>query len=92
MAIRIPFAGKYVYFGPETGLHTQGEARAETYDLTGPRYYDGMTCLPLPGMCATHPDYHTIINKQLSVTDCARRRGGSGYQLAGGCGFYGLLR
>lgn len=69
MAIRIPFAGKYVYFGPETGLHTQGEARAETYDLTGPRYYDGHDLSALTWYVrATHPDYHTIINKQLSVT------------------------
>ena len=69
MAIRIPFAGKYVYFGPETGLHTQGEARAETYDLTGPRYYDGHDLSALTWYVrATHPDYRTIINKQLSVT------------------------
>ena len=38
MAITIKFNEKYVYFGPESGLHTQGEARAETYDITGPRY------------------------------------------------------
>lgn len=69
MAIRIPFEGKYVYFGPETGLHTQGEARAETYDLTGPRYYDGHDLSALTWYVrATHPDYRTIINKQLSVT------------------------
>ena len=29
MAISIEFKDKYVYFGPEAGLHTQGEARAE---------------------------------------------------------------
>lgn len=38
MAISIEFKDKYVYFGPEAGLHTQGEARAEVYDVTGPRY------------------------------------------------------
>ena len=41
MAISIEFKDKYVYFGPEAGLHTQGEARAEVYDVTGPRYHDG---------------------------------------------------
>ena len=33
MAISIEFKDKYVYFGPEAGLHTQGEARAEVYDV-----------------------------------------------------------
>lgn len=39
MAIKISFEGKYVYFGPESGLHTQGESWAETYELVGTRYY-----------------------------------------------------
>ena len=36
MAITIEFKDKYVYFGGASGLHTQGEAYAETYDITGP--------------------------------------------------------
>ena len=37
MAISIEFKDKYVYFGPEAGLHTQGEARAITTGTTCPR-------------------------------------------------------
>ena len=43
MAISIEFKDKYVYFGPEAGLHTQGEARAEVYDVT-----DDLACARFP--------------------------------------------
>ena len=58
MAIKIEFAEKYVHFGPDAGLHTQGEARAETYDITGPRYYDGRDLSELTWYArASHPNY-----------------------------------
>ena len=45
MAISIEFKDKYVYFGPEAGLHTQGEARAEVYDVNRPALSRrGTTC------------------------------------------------
>ena len=66
MAISIEFKDKYVYFGPEAGLHTQGEARAEVYDVTGPRYHDGHDLSAMTWYVrASHPDYMTIINKKL---------------------------
>ena len=69
MAISIGFKDKYVYFGPEAGLHTQGEARAEVYDVTGPRYHDGHDLSAMTWYVrASHPDYMTIINKQLRVS------------------------
>ena len=69
MAISIEFKDKYVYFGPEAGLHTQGEARAEVYDVTGPRYHDGHDLSAMTWYVrASHPDYMTIINKQLRVS------------------------
>lgn len=68
MAFSIPFKNKYVYF-PDSCLHTQGEARAETYDLTGPRYYDGRDLSQLSWYArATHPDYRTIISRQLTAS------------------------
>ena len=52
-----------------SGLHTQGEAYAETYDITGPRYYDGKDLSILTWYVrAGHPDYRTIINKQISAS------------------------
>ena len=69
MSISIEFKDKYVYFGPEAGLHTQGEARAEVYDVTGPRYHDGHDLSAMTWYVrASHPDYMTIINKQLRVS------------------------
>ena len=69
MAISIEFKDKYVYFGPEAGLHTQGEARAEVYDVTGPRYHDGHDLSAMTWYVrASHPDYMTLINKQLGVS------------------------
>ena len=69
MAISIEFKDKYVYFGPEAGLHTQGEARAEVYDVTGPRYHDGHDLSAMTWYVrASHPDYMTIINKKLRVS------------------------
>ena len=69
MAISIEFKDKYVYFGPEAGLHTQGEARAEVYDVTGPRYHDGHDLSAMTWYVrASHPDYMTLINKQLRVS------------------------
>ena len=69
MAISIEFKDKYVYFGPEAGLHTQGEARAEVYDVTGPRYHDGHDLSAMTWhVRASHPDYMTIINKQLRAS------------------------
>ena len=69
MAISIEFKDKYVYFGPEAGLHTQGESRAEVYDVTGPRYHDGHDLSAMTWYVrASHPDYMTIINKQLRVS------------------------
>lgn len=69
MAISIEFKDKYVYFGPEAGLHTQGEARAEVYDVTGPRYHDGHDLSAMTWYVrAGNPDYMTIINKQLRVS------------------------
>ena len=69
MAISIEFKDKYVYFGPEAGLHTQGEARAEVYDVTGPRYHDGHDLSAMTWYVrASHPDYMTIINKRLRVS------------------------
>ena len=69
MAISIEFKDKYVYFGPEAGLHTQGEARAEVYDVTGPRDHDGHALSALTWYVrASHPDYMTLINKQLGVS------------------------
>ena len=69
MAITIKFNEKYVYFGPESGLHTQGEARAETYDITGPRYHDGRDLSTLTWYVrASHPNYRTLINRQLAVS------------------------
>ena len=69
MAISIGFKDKYVYFGPEAGLHTQGEARAEVYDVTGPRYHDGHDLSAMTWYVrASHPDYMTLINKQLRVS------------------------
>ena len=69
MAISIGFKDKYVYFGPEAGLHTQGEARAEVYDVTGPRYHDGHDLSAMTWYVrAGNPDYMTIINKQLRVS------------------------
>ena len=69
MAITIEFKDKYVYFGGASGLHTQGEAYAETYDITGPRYYDGKDLSILTWYVrAGHPDYRTIINKQISAS------------------------
>lgn len=68
MAISIPFENKYVHFGDTAGIHTQGEARAETYDLSGPRYYDSHDLAALTWYVrASNPDYMTIINKQLSA-------------------------
>lgn len=68
MAIKISFEGKYVYFGPESGLHTQGESWAETYELVGARYYGKHDLSQLIWYVrATHPDYQTIINKQIDV-------------------------
>ena len=69
MSISIEFKDKYVYFGPEAGLHTQGEARAEVYDVTGPRYHDGHDLSAMTWYVrASHPDYMTIINKRLRVS------------------------
>lgn len=69
MAIKISFEGKYVYFGPESGLHTQGESWAETYELVGTRYYGKHDLSQLIWYVrATHPDYQTIINKQIDVS------------------------
>ena len=69
MAIPITFKDKYVYFGPEAGLHTQGEARAETYDIAGPRYYDGRDLSALTWYVrAGHPNYRTIISRQLTAS------------------------
>ena len=69
MAISIEFKDKYVYFGPEAGLHTQGESRAEVYDVTGPRYHDGHDLSAMTWYVrASHPDYMTLINKQLGVS------------------------
>ena len=69
MAISIEFKDKYVYFGPEAGLHTQGEARAEVYDVTGPRYHDGHDLSAMTWYVrASHPDYMTLIDKQLRVS------------------------
>ena len=64
MAISIEFKDKYVYFGPEAGLHTQGEARAEVYDVTGPRYHDGHDLSAMTWYVrAGNPDYMTIMQK-----------------------------
>ena len=69
MAISIEVKDTYVYFGPEAGLHTQGEARAEVYDVTGPRYHDGHDLSAMTWYVrASHPDYMTIINKKLRVS------------------------
>lgn len=68
MAISIKYSDKYVYFGPETGLHTQGEVRAEIYDLVGPRYHDGRDLSTLTWYVrATHPNYRTLINRRITA-------------------------
>lgn len=69
MAIKIPINGKYVYFSPEAIRHTQGETLAETYELVGNRHY-GETDLyqAIWYVRAAHPNYRTMINKQLSVS------------------------